>query len=154
MLGFETLNVYSLACVTQKYTKSINCRRERSLADALNKSIVPLLLEETNTWPPHGPMSLVFTEKSFLDFRRSNEKVQPGNIWDNKEFEKILDRLKESIPQVNIEKSQQNISDAKLAATLIETEKPSTSNNSQQQKPARVKSVSILELQSRTCSII
>jgi len=99
-------------------------------------------------------VTFFFTEKSFLDFRRSNEKVQQDNIWDNKEFEKILDCLKETIPQVNIEKSQENISDTKPTAILIETEKPSTSNNSQQQKPARVKSASILELQSRPCSII
>jgi hypothetical protein len=38
-----------LACVTPKYTQSINCRREMSLADALAKSIVSLLLEETST---------------------------------------------------------------------------------------------------------
>jgi hypothetical protein len=45
-----------LACVAQKYTKSINCRQEMSLADALNKLIVHSLLDETNTWPPHDPM--------------------------------------------------------------------------------------------------
>jgi hypothetical protein len=39
-----------LACVTPKYTLSINCRREMALADALTKPIIPLLLQESTGW--------------------------------------------------------------------------------------------------------
>ncbi|CAF2614727.1 unnamed protein product [Rotaria sp. Silwood2] len=44
-----------------------------ALADALIKPIIPLLLQETSTWPPPGPMALVFTEKPYIDFR--HEKI-------------------------------------------------------------------------------
>ncbi|CAF5015761.1 unnamed protein product, partial [Rotaria sp. Silwood1] len=61
-----------LACVTSNYTKSTNCRREMSLSDALGKPIVPLLLKATSTWPPSGPMALVFTGKPYIDFCQMN----------------------------------------------------------------------------------
>ncbi|CAF4705066.1 unnamed protein product, partial [Rotaria sp. Silwood2] len=60
-----------LSCVTPKYTKSMNCRREMALSDALQKPIIPLLLEEASTWPPAGPMAMVFAEKPCIDIRRS-----------------------------------------------------------------------------------
>ena len=60
-----------LACVTPEYPLSINCRREMSLANALKKPIVPFYLEETSTWPPPGPMSLIFADKPYIDFRQS-----------------------------------------------------------------------------------
>ncbi|CAF3019485.1 unnamed protein product [Rotaria sp. Silwood2] len=60
-----------LSYVTPKYTKSMNCRREMALSDALQKPIIPLLLEEASTWPPAGPMAMVFAEKPYIDFRRS-----------------------------------------------------------------------------------
>ncbi|CAF1465547.1 unnamed protein product, partial [Didymodactylos carnosus] len=56
-----------ISCVRPKYVKSANCRREVSLADALKKPIIPLLLD-TVTWPPPGPMSLVFTGTLGIDF--------------------------------------------------------------------------------------
>ncbi|CAF2031127.1 unnamed protein product [Rotaria magnacalcarata] len=51
-----------LSCATLKYTKSLNCRREVCLVDALGKTIIPLLLEDTDIWSPPGPMVLVFAE--------------------------------------------------------------------------------------------
>ncbi|CAF3254200.1 unnamed protein product [Rotaria sp. Silwood2] len=60
-----------LSYVTPKYTKSMNCRREMALSDALQKPIIPLLLEEASTWPPAGPMAMVFAEKPCIDIRRS-----------------------------------------------------------------------------------
>lgn len=63
--GIRRCRVF-ITCVTSKYALSANCRREVSLADALKKPIIPLLLEET-AWPPHGPMSLVFTHLLYIN---------------------------------------------------------------------------------------
>ena len=88
-----------LACITPNYTKSTNCRREMSLADALKKPIVPLYLEETSTWPPPGPMSLVFTDKTYVDFRH---QTSPNDLWSSREFDQLQHRLKELIPEISI----------------------------------------------------
>ncbi|CAF3843939.1 unnamed protein product [Rotaria sordida] len=137
-----------LACISPKYTKSINCRREMSLADALTKPIVPLLLEETNVWPPPGPMSLVFTDKIYIDFRRSNINVQGGDIWTNQEFDKVLRRLKEVIPEIEIDAMQKSLSDIKSSTmpvtTLIENDK----------KSEHIQNVPKIQQQSRSCCII
>ncbi|XP_046546751.1 uncharacterized protein LOC124256827 [Haliotis rubra] len=63
-----------ISCVTTKYCLSANCRREVSLADALKKPIVPLLLEPT-AWPPSGPMSMVLTPLVYIDLSQA-ERVQ------------------------------------------------------------------------------
>jgi hypothetical protein len=64
-----------LSCVTSKYSLSPNCRREVSLADAIKKPIIPLLLESI-TWPPEGPMSMVFTQLLYINFCKPNTDVQ------------------------------------------------------------------------------
>lgn len=56
-----------ISCVTQKYSLSLNCRREVSLATSVNKPIIPLLLEKMN-WPPAGPMSMPLCQLQYLDF--------------------------------------------------------------------------------------
>ncbi|CAF4671529.1 unnamed protein product [Rotaria sp. Silwood1] len=130
-----------LSCVTSKYIKSINCRREMALADALQKPIIPLLLEETSTWPPVGPMSMIFAEKSYIDFRHlknDNER------WIGKEFELVLARLKHYIPEVQTEKSQRY---------LIDMQRPTTAMKQQEKKPQRIRSAPITP-QSRACSIM
>lgn len=60
-----------LSCVTQKYALSANCRREVSLADALKKPLLPLLLEQM-TWPPPGPMSMAMTQLLYINFIKVN----------------------------------------------------------------------------------
>lgn len=98
-----------LACVTPNYTKSVNCRREMSLSDALGKPIVPLLLEDTGTWPPPGPMSLVFTGKSYIDFRHTNATSSTYDIWSTAQFDEVIAQLKQAIPEVQIENKQQHL---------------------------------------------
>ena len=87
-----------VSCVTQKYSLSANCRREVSLADALKKPIVPLLLEEMK-WPPDGPMSMVFTELLYINFHR-DEAVQL--IWTGQQFEELKDKLSQFVPDVAV----------------------------------------------------
>jgi hypothetical protein len=135
-----------LACVTPKYTISINCRREMSLADALKKTIVPLYLEETSTWPPPGPMAFVFIDKPHIDFRSSNVNGSDGHLWTSKEFDKVLVRLKETIPEVQTEKPRRH---------LIEMKRPTTAVScmNDNQHVVRAKSAPVIP-QSRACSLM
>lgn len=125
-----------LACVTPKYTKSINCRREMSLADALTKPIIPLLLEDTGTWPPSGPMSLVFTDKPYLDFRQTNENVSGRELRASEELKKLLAQLKQVVPEVQTEKVEHY---------LLSMQQPSVA-------VTRVESTSVV-FDSRVCSL-
>ncbi|CAF4268347.1 unnamed protein product [Rotaria sp. Silwood2] len=137
-----------LACVTPKYTKSTNCRREMSLADALVKPIVPLLLEDTSTWPPPGPMSLVFTGKTYIDFRCSNTDVQDGDIWTSQEFDNVLRQLKEAIPEVETSAVQKPSSDIKPSAIPV----AKLADNEKQSE--HVQNAPKIQQQSRSCCII
>ncbi|XP_071110008.1 uncharacterized protein [Haliotis cracherodii] len=85
-----------LTCVTSKYSLSANCRREVSLADALKKPIVPLLLEKM-TWPPSGPMSMVFTQLLYINFAK-DESVQER--WDGEKFDELLTKLDQYVPNI------------------------------------------------------
>ncbi|XP_067667243.1 uncharacterized protein [Haliotis asinina] len=94
-----------LTCVTSKYSLSANCRREVSLADALKKPIVPLLLEKM-TWPPSGPMSMVFTQLLYINFGK-DETVQER--WDGEKFDELLTTIDQYVPNIILsgKKSQQ-----------------------------------------------
>ncbi|XP_046373549.2 uncharacterized protein LOC124147003 [Haliotis rufescens] len=85
-----------LSCVTSKYSLSANCRREVSLADALKKPIVPLLLEKM-TWPPSGPMSMVFTQLLYINFTK-DKSVQ--DRWSGKKFDELLIKLNQYVPDI------------------------------------------------------
>ncbi|CAF3723633.1 unnamed protein product [Rotaria sordida] len=130
-----------LSCVTPKYIKSINCRREMALADALKKPILPLLLEEISTWPPAGPMAMIFAEKPYIDFRCS---TNDSERWIGKEFELVLARLKQIIPEVQTEKPQRH---------LIDMQRPTTAMKRQEKKPQRIRSAPVTP-QSRACSLM
>ena len=93
-----------VSCVTQKYSLSANCRREISLADALKKPIIPLLLEQMK-WPPDGPMSMVFTELLFINFCR-DEKDQM--TWKGDKFDELLGKLHQFVPQTNTNSNNQS----------------------------------------------
>jgi hypothetical protein len=130
-----------LSCVTPKYTKSINCRREMALSDALQKPIVPLLLEETSTWPPAGPMAMVFAEKPYIDFRRSDDN---HGRWTGKEFELLLTRLKQAVPEVETENPQRH---------LLDMQRPTTALKENEKKRKRIGSAPVIS-HSRACSIM
>ena len=80
-----------VTCVTPKYSLSANCRREVSLADALKKPIVPLLLEQMK-WPPDGPMSMVFTELLYINMCKDPD-VQ--KTWTGPKFDELAMKLEE-----------------------------------------------------------
>ena len=87
-----------VSCITQKYLLSANCRREVSLADALKKPIIPLMLEQMK-WPPDGPMSMVFTELLYINFF-SDEKIQM--VWKGEKANELIEKLKQFIPEVTL----------------------------------------------------
>ena len=76
--------------VTSKYALSANCRREISLSDALRKPIIPLLLDNI-TWPPEGPMSLVFTQLLYIDFKDNN--AVPQQLWSGSRFDQLIAKI-------------------------------------------------------------
>ena len=85
-----------VSCMTQKYSLSANCRREVSLADALKKPIIPIMLEQIK-WPPDGPMSMVFTELLYINFYR-DEAVQM--TWKGNQFDELVAKLNGFLPAV------------------------------------------------------
>ena len=66
-----------------------------SLADAIKKPIVPLNLESKMTWPPEGPMSMVFTQLVYINFCKPNEDVQ--NNWNCPQFTELIDKMKQHL---------------------------------------------------------
>ena len=87
-----------VSCITQKYSLSANCRREISLADALKKPIIPLMLEQMK-WPPDGPMSMVFTELLYINFF-SDEKIQM--VWKGEKVNELMEKLGQFIPEITL----------------------------------------------------
>ena len=86
-----------VSCCTKKYSLSANCRREVSLADALKKPIVPILLEEM-PWPPEGAMSMVFTQLLYINFSRD---LNLQEIWSGGQFDELIEKItKHSTPQI------------------------------------------------------
>ncbi|CAF0913617.1 unnamed protein product [Adineta ricciae] len=143
-----------LSCVTPKYTKSINCRREMALADALQKLIVPMLIEETGSWPPAGPMSMVFAERSYVDFRREGDGRER---WSGKEFEMVLARLKQAIPEVETAQPRRHILEMQRPMTSMKREERDKGKEKEKEKEKlklkRVGSAPVIA-QSRACSIM
>ncbi|ELU07727.1 hypothetical protein CAPTEDRAFT_199536 [Capitella teleta] len=76
----------TVSCVTPKYAMSANCRKEVTLAEALKKPIIPLMLD-TIAWPPEGPMSMVLAPLAFIDCR---EEV---STWNGHGFQTLLKQI-------------------------------------------------------------
>lgn len=55
-----------ICCLTARYCASRTCVRELTLADALHKPILPLLLEPL-PWPPPGPLALILSPLLYVD---------------------------------------------------------------------------------------
>jgi hypothetical protein len=128
-----------LVCITPKYMKSINCQHEISLANALNKPIIPLLLEETNTWPPSNIILSMFAGKSYIDFPYTDR-------WTGKQFEMLLAQLKLIVPNIHTDKPRH----------LIEMQRPisaSRNNDNTDQRPKRISSAPIIP-KSRACTLM
>lgn len=116
-----------LSSVTTKYALSANCRREVSLADALKKPIIPLLMEKID-WPPTGPMSMVLTQLLYVNFSK-DESIQLS--WEGKYFDELLSKIKQQVPTDKIEEIQTN---SNQPEKNTKDEKTVTNRNDQKQK--------------------
>lgn len=116
-----------LSSVTTKYALSANCRREVSLADALKKPIIPLLMEKID-WPPTGPMSMVLTQLLYVNFSK-DESIQLS--WEGKYFDELLSKIKQQVPTDKIEEIQTN---SNQPEKNTKDQKTVTNRNDQKQK--------------------
>nr|KAG5696315.1 hypothetical protein BaRGS_027925 [Batillaria attramentaria] len=82
-----------VSCVTPKYALSANCRREVSLADALRKPLIPILLE-TTSWPPPGPMGPILTQLLYIDCTSLQDN------WTGPKFDELLSMINQHVPNM------------------------------------------------------
>ena len=104
-----------VSCVTEKYSLSANCRREVSLADALKKPIIPLLLEQMK-WPPDGPMSMVFTELLYINMYKDESDQM---TWKGVKFNELTEKLKQYLTETGMSsdrKDESKSADSKTTA--------------------------------------
>ena len=128
-----------LTSITQKYALSANCRREVSLADALKKPIIPLLMEKSD-WPPSGPMSMVFTQLLFINFCK-DETVQLR--WDGPKFDELLQQMHMHVPAIESKKNESESVKAmteKKPVAVKPAEVTNRANNGQNNNSERQKS--------------
>ncbi|XP_060592918.1 uncharacterized protein LOC132747532 [Ruditapes philippinarum] len=125
-----------VSCVTPKYALSANCRREISLADALKKPIIPLLLEAMK-WPPDGPMSMVFTELLFINVHR-DQQIQEK--WTGPKVDELMGKLKIYIPDNEQIHPGGNDKNDNNKPTKLEPEKPNTVTTSSSLPKSEAKS--------------
>ena len=111
--------------VTSKYALSANCRREVSLSDALNKPIIPLLLDEI-PWPPQGPMSMVFTQLLYIDFKDNNKT--PQRLWSGSRFDQLIAKINDYLSSHSIIKVRQSVSDSKSSTAINNSSENATSS--------------------------
>ena len=64
------------------------------MADAIKKPIIPLLLEPMS-WPPEGPMSLIFAQLLYIDFCQPNTDIQRN--WNCPQFDQLINKIKEHV---------------------------------------------------------
>jgi len=66
--GIDTAKVF-LACVSDNYGGSKNCKREVSLATHRSKLIIPVIISSCSVFPPRGDMGPVLAGKLYIDLR-------------------------------------------------------------------------------------
>ena len=116
-----------VSCVTQKYSLSANCRREVSLADALKKPIIPLLLEQMK-WPPDGPMSMLFTELLYINFYR-DDNVQM--TWRGDTFDELIKKLGQFVPVIETNAGSNDKYSSNATTVNVSVKRQDKENNSE-----------------------
>jgi len=67
-------------------------RREVSVADAIKKPIIPLIMDAEIQWPPAGPMGKILSQLTYFSFCEPNEAVQ--NDWNCPQYDKLTSKIK------------------------------------------------------------
>ncbi|XP_041360166.1 uncharacterized protein LOC121376383 [Gigantopelta aegis] len=57
-----------IACLSPKYVVSHHCNRELSLADILQKPVIPVMFENV-MWPPLGGMAVIFSQLAYINMK-------------------------------------------------------------------------------------
>jgi len=78
-----------MACISNQYASSENCRREINLANERKKLIVPVWIAPIDPWPPRGEMGPLLAGKLYIDLS-TEEKLKSVN-------EQLVSALKQSI---------------------------------------------------------
>ncbi|XP_071509004.1 uncharacterized protein [Diadema antillarum] len=81
-----------LCMVTEKYSGSENCKKEATLANHLNKPIIPILIDRT-PWPPEGAMAMLFAQLLYIQFYNEKEYVRGEKFWDDSKFLELLGQI-------------------------------------------------------------
>lgn len=76
-LGISNAKVI-VACVSNNYAASENCRREIRLATDRGKIVIPVIVGETKPWPPRGEMGPLLAGKLYVDMS-TEEKFQTAS---------------------------------------------------------------------------
>jgi len=72
--GISSCDIF-LACSSDQYAASENCRKEVLLAHDRKKIIVPIWIANCEVWPPRGDTAVVLAGKLYVDLA-SEEKFQ------------------------------------------------------------------------------
>lgn len=98
-----------LMCMTEKYKLSSNCRLEAEYAMAINKPIIPLILQKD--YKPDGWLGIILGSKMFINFLKYD-------------FEECIRRLRNEI--LNIYKNdQQTANSNSVSSAIVDTNKSS-----------------------------
>ncbi|CAF0846606.1 unnamed protein product [Adineta ricciae] len=121
-----------LACITPAYMKAIHCQHQLSQANVLQKSVLPILLEETSAW-----------SVSSIDWRQLNEHDR----WKGKQFESLLTHLRKIVPTIQVDKPRH----------LLEMQRPVSASRECvdhiHQRSKRISSASLVP-ESQACSVM
>ena len=88
-----------LSCISQEYSRSVNCRREVVLATELKKPILPLIVDQSQFkhWPPTGPMGPLLSGKLYVDLKQPQCLTQVSEGMQN-QATTLGTRLQQALP--------------------------------------------------------
>jgi len=86
--GISNASIF-VACISDHYANSENCKREFRLAVARSKIIIPLIVGHNTVWPPYGDLGPLLAGKLYIDVA-SEEKY-------NKEIEQVVSAIKQIV---------------------------------------------------------
>jgi len=77
--GISDCNVF-IACCSNQYGSSVNCKREVTLAYDRKKLVIPILVATCEPWPPKGEMGPLLAGKIYIDLSSEdnfNKNIEP-----------------------------------------------------------------------------
>ncbi|KAI1290090.1 Protein maternal effect lethal 26 [Halotydeus destructor] len=138
-----------ICCLSPRYAASRTCTREITLADVLQKPILPIILEAT-PWPPPGPLAIILSSLVYIDLCGVGSHGGTGKASDTESrFRDILDRISRYITgniDYHISNRQSLFPDIftnSLAGYMQQNSAMSVSNFPAELSPPRTQSTSV-----------